>query len=63
MPHLRASVGVDTLNCQSHHAPSNHHLGRGQSASVKDQCTRRLLTQAASKRLRGKLGKKDVLIA
>ena len=63
MPHLRTSVGVDTLNCQSHHAPSNHYLGRSQSASVKDQCTRRLLAQAASKRLCGKLGKKGVLIA
>ena len=36
MPHLRPSIGVDALNCQSHHAPSNHHLGRGKAASVED---------------------------
>ena len=63
MPHLRPSIGVDALNCQSHHAPGNHHLGRGKAARVEDQRTRHFLAQAASKRLSRKLRQKRILVA
>ena len=63
MSHLWTSVRIDAFNRQSHDAPRDYHLSRGQSTSVKDQCTRHLLTQAASERLCGKLGKKGILIA
>ena len=62
MPHLRASIRIDTLNRQPHDTPRDHNLGSRKATRVKDQRARRLFAQAASKGLRRKLRQKRVLV-
>ena len=56
MSHLWTSVRIDALNRQSHDAPRDYHLGRSKASGIEHYRARRLLAQAASKRLRRQLG-------